>query len=102
MQGLQVSIHPVTGITHAVIGQCENFGLRHHPAGKFRACIISARAIFIDIIAHMQHRINIIALRCVAIGVEITIAQIGAGKDGEVEFFRFTGGQGFGFANRRN
>ena len=102
VQRLQLRVRTIAGIAQTVIRKRQDFIRREHACGKFRAAIISATAIFIDIIAHVQHEINIVARGGMAISVEFTEAQIGAREYRDVEFRRLAHGQRLGTTNRRN
>ena len=102
MQRLQLLVRTIAGIAQAVIRKRQDFICREYPRGKLCAAIISTTAIFIDIIAHVQHKINVVARGGMAISVEFTEAQIGAREYGHVEFRRLAHRQGLGATDRRN
>ena len=102
MQCLQLLVRTIAGVAQAVIRQRQDFIGGKNTRGKFRAAIIAATAIFIDIIAHVQDKINVVTGGGMSISIEFTEAQIGAGEYRDVKFGRFAHRQGLGAANRRD
>ena len=99
MHRLQLRVRAIAGIAQAIIRQRQNFACRENPGGEFGPDIVTTPAIFINIIAHVQHEINVVARGSVAIGIKFSKAQIGAGEDGNVELGSLADGQGLCAAN---
>ena len=85
---LQLRVHSVTCIAQAVVRQGEYLVIREHTFGKLRAAVITAACIFVNIIAHVQHQIDVVTLGRMTIRVEFAEAQIGAGEYCNVEIGR--------------
>ena len=76
VQCLQLLVRAVAGVAQAVIGERQYFALGENPRRKFRTAIISAAPIFIEIIAHVQYKVDVIARCRVSVSVEFAKTQI--------------------------
>ena len=78
MQCLQLCIHAIACVTQTVIRQRQDFVCREKPRRKLCTAVIAPAAIFIDIVAHVEHKIDVITGSSMAVCVEFAEAQIGA------------------------
>ena len=101
MQRLQLCIHAIACVTQTVIRQRQDFVCREKARRKLWAAVISPTAIFIDIVTHVEHQIDVITRSSMAVCVEFAEAQIGAREDRNVELCGLANGQSLGPANRR-
>ncbi len=82
VDALQIGVGAITRIAQAIVGEHDRLvPWLDHASGQ---CLaergISADRIFVEIVADMDDEVDILALRGVRIGVEISEGQVGAGK----------------------
>ena len=96
MSGLQLGVGFVLGVAKAVVAQGHGFGDRIVQAAELGGglCAIAVNAVFVEIVAQVDDRVEVGRLGERLIGVEIAELPVGAGHDGE--FHRRVAGGGGG------
>jgi hypothetical protein len=87
VEPLEIGVGPVGGVPQPIIGQAHHLGRRlDHPAGERSVrARIAAALIFVEIIAQVDHQVDVLARGGMGVGVEPAERQVGAGEDAERE-----------------
>ncbi len=103
MQALAIGIGAVGGVTQAVIGQRDDFGLwGQHALGHALPRIgVIVGAIFVDVVAQMHREIGVVRLGRVAIGIEPAEPEVGTREHRQPELCGGVHRQGAGAARGR-
>jgi hypothetical protein len=97
VQFLQVRIAAIEGVAEAIVGQRQQLVARAElidarlgdglsdavAADREPRRLVAGRTVLVDVIAEVQHRVEVIAARCFAIDVEETLGMVRAGEEGQ-------------------
>jgi hypothetical protein len=103
VQPLQVRIGTIARVTQPVIGERDDLGLgEDQTAGNgLLQRGISAARVFVDVIAEVDHQVDVLSRGGMAIGVEVAERQVRAAEHAELELAHGPVGQRARAASRR-
>ena len=103
MKALQVRIGPIGGVAQPIVGQGDDLAGRFDQAAgqRLRRGRIFAALIFVEIVAEVEHQVEIVAPGGMGVGVEPAEGQVRAGEDADPEAIDRPLRQGAGTADRR-